>query len=318
MTAPASRLITLILLLERRPNQKAADLAEELGISIRTLHRYFGMLDEMGIPIYSERGPNGGFSLVRGYKMPPLVLTPEEAVAVSLGARLVEEAWGTLYLEAARSALVKLENLLPDEQRQEAAWAKRSLVATGLNRSNVQSLSKTIELLRDATRKHLQVQLTYRGSSQHRAETRCVDIYALVHRWGWWYAVGYCHLREGIRTFRVDRIHDLQLLSQPFQAPSDFDIQAYLANEPALSQPQLQVRLCFAAEARQIVDDLSGMWEQVEHLLDGSSIVLFPVQQLEYAASWVLSFGPLCTVMDPPELRQMVREWAYTIGRLYE
>lgn len=77
MTTPATRLITLIMLLQRRPNQKASELAEKLGVSVRTLHRYFAMLDEMGIPIYAERGPLGGFSLVRGYKLPPLVFTPE-------------------------------------------------------------------------------------------------------------------------------------------------------------------------------------------------------------------------------------------------
>lgn len=74
MNTPATRLITLIMLLLRQPNQKAA-LADSLGVSVRTLHRYFGMLEEMGIPIYAERGRRGGFSLVRGYKRPPLVFT---------------------------------------------------------------------------------------------------------------------------------------------------------------------------------------------------------------------------------------------------
>lgn len=106
------------MLLQRRPNQKAADLAAELGVSERTLHRYITNLDEMGIPIYSERGPHGGFSLVRGYKMPPLVFTPEEAVAVHLGAHLVDELWGELYADAVQGALAKLENVLPDDQRQ--------------------------------------------------------------------------------------------------------------------------------------------------------------------------------------------------------
>ena len=72
----SARLITLIMTLQRQPNQKAADLADKLGVSVRTLHRYFGMLEEIGIPIYAERGPYGGFSLVRGYKLPPLVFTP--------------------------------------------------------------------------------------------------------------------------------------------------------------------------------------------------------------------------------------------------
>ena len=85
------------MLLQRRPRQKAAELAVELGVSPRTIHRYVVMLDEMGIPVYAERGPHGGFSLARGYEMPPLVFTPEEAVAVHLGTSLVEGMWGRLY-----------------------------------------------------------------------------------------------------------------------------------------------------------------------------------------------------------------------------
>src|SRR5512147_2335753 len=134
MSNTATRLITLIFLLQNKPNQKASELAAELGVSPRTLHRYFEMLDEMGVPVYSERGPYGGFSLVRGYKMPPLVFTLEEAVAVALGTGIVEEMWGDLYREAARGALAKLENLLPEEQLREVTWARSSLIATGLHR----------------------------------------------------------------------------------------------------------------------------------------------------------------------------------------
>ena len=119
MSTTATRLITLIMMLQRRPNQKAADLAEALGVSIRSVHRYMGMLEEMGLPVYTERGPHGGFSLVRGYAMPPLMFTPEEAVAVYLGTGLVEEMWGTLYREAAQGALAKLDNVLPTDQQQE-------------------------------------------------------------------------------------------------------------------------------------------------------------------------------------------------------
>src|SRR3989337_1763557 len=124
MSNLATRLITLILILQNRPNQKASELAGKLGISIRTLHRYFGMLDEMGIPVYAERGPYGGFSLVRGYKLPPLVFSLEEAVAVYLGTSLVGEMWGELYRDAAQGAMAKLENILPNEQRGEIDWAR--------------------------------------------------------------------------------------------------------------------------------------------------------------------------------------------------
>ena len=112
MTTPATRLITLIMLLQRKPNQTASELAGELGVSVRTLHRYMGMLEKMGIPIYAERGRCGGFSLVRGYKLPPLIFTPQEAVAVYLGASLVGEMWGRLYQEPARGAIAKLDSVL--------------------------------------------------------------------------------------------------------------------------------------------------------------------------------------------------------------
>ncbi|MDQ2998218.1 MAG: HTH domain-containing protein [Chloroflexota bacterium] len=132
MANTATRLITLIMLLQRQPNQNAAQLAQALDISVRTIQRYITMLDEIGIPVYAERGPYGGYALVRGYKMPPLIFTPEEAVAVYLGTSLLEEVWGVC-TRRARGALAKLDNVLPDEQRREVTWARQAVLALGTN-----------------------------------------------------------------------------------------------------------------------------------------------------------------------------------------
>ena len=230
MSTTATRLITLIMLLQRRPNQKAADLAEKLDVSVRTLHRYFGMLDEIGIPIYSERGPYGGFSLVRGFKLPPLVFTPDEATAIYLGTSLVSQMWGKLYDEAAQGAMAKLDNVLPDEQLREVDWARRSLVATGMHRADPAEYSPFLELLRIATKDQVQVEIIYQGGSNAKATQRRLDPYALVHRSGWWYLVAYCQMRQALRTFRLDRVQKLDLLKTSFQMPGDFDIYAYLAD----------------------------------------------------------------------------------------
>src|ERR671922_3009930 len=133
MANTASRLITLIMLLQRQPNQTASQLAQALDVSVRTVQRYMTTLDEMGIPIYAERGPYGGYALVRGYKMPPLVFTPEETAAIYLGTSFLEQIWGRLYQEAARGALAKLDNVLPDEQRREVAWAREAVLAIDTN-----------------------------------------------------------------------------------------------------------------------------------------------------------------------------------------
>jgi len=316
MNLPATRLITLIMLLQSQPNQKAAGLAEKLGISVRTLHRYINMLDEMGIPVYTERGPHGGFSLVRGYKLPPLVFGPEEATAVYLGTSLVEEMWGALYRDAARLALSKLDNVLPDEQRHEIAWARRSLVATGMHRSDVSALAPSLEKLRRAVRELRRVNMVYRSSSRPEPQARDLDPYALVHRWGWWYVVGYCHRRQEVRSFRVDRIDSLGLSSQVFQVPADFDIHRYLELE-AQAQPTLVVRMRFEPQAADIALANRAYWETVEEQANGSVIVAFSATDLIFAASTALAYGPTVTVLEPAEVRQTVAEWATAISRLY-
>ncbi len=316
MTRPANRLLTLILLLQQRPNQKAADLAGQLGVSVRTLHRYFELLDEMGIPVYSERGPCGGFSLVRGYRMPPLIFTPEEAVAVHLGTSLVGEVWGPLYQEAALAAMTKLDHLLPDEQRQEVAWARRSLVTTGLQRSDWNLIAPILDKLRRAVRECRTVEMAYHSSSSPHPLQRELDPYTLVHRWGWWYVIGYCHLRLELRSFRVDRIAFLSLTARTFQFPSDFDIRAYLAREWQ-AQPHMQVRLRFAPEAAHVARYNRSSWENLAESPDGSIEVTFQVPDLTWAASTTLAYGPQVTVLEPPELCRMVRDWAQAIQSRY-
>ncbi len=317
MPNTATRLIHLIMLLQQHSNQKAADLASELGVSVRTLHRYFGMLDEMGIPVYSERGPYGGFSLVRGYKMPPLVLTPDEAVAVSLGTGMVEELWGELYRESARAALAKLEHLLPDEQKGEVAWARRTLIATGMHRGNLEALTPRLEALRRAVRERHRVHMHYRSGSSPHPTHRALDPYALIHRWGWWYVIGFCHLRQAVRSFRVDRIESLQASDQVFQNPLDFDIQAYLAQDWG-APPQVQVRMRFKPEAAHFALFNRSYWETVSEEPDGSVVVTFSAPEMYWAASTALAYGPITKVLEPPELQALLSKWATAISDLYK
>lgn len=316
MTTPAIRLINLILILQRQPGQKATELANRLGVSVRTLHRYFEMLDEMGVPVYAERGPYGGFSLVRGYKLPPLVFTPEEAVAVALGTSLVGEMWGQLYHEAAQGVLAKLENLLPDEQRQEIAWARRSLVATGMNRADIEMLAPTLEKLRRAVRENRRVSMTYHSGGNPKGEQRDLDPYALIHRTGWWYVVGYCHLRLALRTFRVDRIAGLDLTEQTFSIPPNFEIHAYMAQEGRVT-PEMKVRMRFMPQFAHLAQYARGYWELLEEEPDGSVVVTLSAPDIYAAASNAMAYGPAVTVLEPPEVCQMVKEWAHATAELY-
>jgi predicted DNA-binding transcriptional regulator YafY len=317
MSNVATRLITLILTLQNQPNRKASELADKLGVSVRTLHRYFVMLDEMGIPVYAERGPYGGFSLVRGYKLPPLVFSMEEAVAVYLGTSLVGEMWGELYQQASQGAMAKIENILPNEQRGEVDWARRSLVATRLHRANLANISPTLEKLRLVMRERHQISVLYQSPNNSKGVKRKIDPYALVFRSGWWYLVGYCHLRLALRTFRVDRMQSLKILKGSFEIRTDFDIHAYLENE-LKDQPAARARLRFIPDAAHVVANNTTLWESTEKNPDGSIDVIIAAPDLQWLASFVLSFADWVKVLEPAELISMVRDLAQSTANLYK
>ncbi len=248
--------------------------------------------------------------------MPPLVFTLEEAVAVVLGTGIVEEMWGDLYREAARGALAKLENLLPDEQVREVAWARGSLVATGMNRADLKVLTPLLEKLRRAIREHRSVNMKYQTSQIPHPAQRGLDPYALVHRWGWWYVIGFCHVHKEVRTFRVDRISESALSDTTFSQSPDFNLQTYLKNEMQ-TQPQIVARLRFDLSHANLIAGNQSYWERIETKPDGSVEVTFLSPTLEWAASTSLAYGPAVEVLEPAELRVMVTEWIEAIAKKY-
>jgi predicted DNA-binding transcriptional regulator YafY len=317
MSNTATRLITLIMLLEKRPNQKAGELAENLGVSVRTLHRYIGMLEELGIPIYSERGPQGGFSLVRGYKMPPLIFTPAEAAALCLGTGLIADLWGQLYNEAAKSAATKLENILPEDQIAEVTWARSALVTTPLPRANLQPFVPLLDSLRRALRAQKRVHIIYQASNQPDSTDRDFDPYALAYRQGWWYVLGYCHHRQTIRSFRVDRIQQLEQLQISYEMPDDFDPKAFLVFENQFPEG-IGVKMKLIPEYAYLATSTATNWETLEVLDDGSVIVTIHLPDLYRAAGFVFSYGPAAMVLEPDSLRELVHTWAVEIAQQYD
>jgi predicted DNA-binding transcriptional regulator YafY len=317
MANVATRLISIILMLQRRGTLKASELAEELGVSERTVHRYMAMLDELGIPIYSERGPYGGFSLVRGYKLPPLIFTPEEATALYLGAELVRDIWGASYFDAAVAATAKLDNVLPDALLQEVRQAQRGLLVTGWLRRDYGPWAPILDDLRRAVARRRRTVLSYR--SFHRETTqRTVDPYALALQWGNWYLVAHCHLRGELRTFRVDRIQDVEIGSETFEVPASFSAREHLmqmTQERPASYYRVAVR--FEAEVAHIVRERHEEWQDLTEQADGSVMLAFDASDLAWPCRWVLTYQDKATVIGPPELAAMVRDAAQSIAARY-
>ena len=316
MANVATRLLSMLFLFQSRRHWTVRELAEELKVSQRTVHRYIDMLEELGIPLYSERGPYGGFSLLRSYKLPPLIFTPEEASVLYMGARLVTDFWGKTFQDAATGVTAKLDNVLPDDLREEARRAQQSLIVLAGTSRDYTPYHDLMATLRDCMAHDRSVLIRYHSFSRIESD-RKVDPYALSYRWGNWYLIGYCHLRRELRTFRIDRINDHQVLDEAFTRPKDFDPKAYLEDSMQWDN-QIQVVVRMAPEVAERMNERAGDWMQVENNPDGSVTVRFEVDNLNWATGWVLSWGRLAKALEPPDLIRRVVEAAGDVVRLYD
>jgi predicted DNA-binding transcriptional regulator YafY len=190
-------------------------------------------------------------------------------------------------------------------------------MVTHMHRTNISLQYPYLEILRMAMHDSKRVRMLYQSRTRPKPILREVDPYALIHRWGWWYMVGYCYLREAVRSFRVDRIREICLLEQEFTYPQDFNIHAYLETD-VLSEQMQAVRIRFAAEAAPLIHADSAFWEKIDEQEDGTIIPTIKTSDMNYAANLIMSFSPLAEVLKPVELRKKISQRLQTAIKHYQ
>lgn len=228
MSKPTGRVLALLELLQSRARLPGSELAERLGVDQRTVRRYIAQLVELGLPIQTERGRDGGYALAAGHKLPPMMFSAEEALALTMGLRAARELGLHGILPAVSSSQAKLERVMPTALRKRIAGID-AVVALDLKTPKQRAASPELLALSAAARAQQRVRLQYLDLHQ-QASTRELDVYGLAYRGGAWYAVGYCHLRRDVRSFRLDRVQAVEALPASFGRPADFDVLAYLTH----------------------------------------------------------------------------------------
>ncbi len=231
MHSPTTRVLTVLELLQTHGRMSGVELAKRLDVDGRTLRRYITRLDELGIPVTSERGRHGHYSLVAGYKLPPMMFTDDEALAISVGLVASRQLGLAEAAPAVESAQAKLERVLPASLKTRLR-ALSETVTLDLHASPSASDNETLMTLSTAAHQHQRVHLHYRSpqGDHARDSERDFDPYGLAWRARRWYVVGWCHLRKDLRSFRLDRIAQVDALDAHFEAPDSFDAMAYLAH----------------------------------------------------------------------------------------
>jgi predicted DNA-binding transcriptional regulator YafY len=227
MAHPTIRVLAVLELLQSHAQISGAELARRVEVDPRTLRRYIAMLEEMGIPITTEQGRYGGYRLVPGFKLPPMMFTDEEAQALSLGLIAARGLGLADAAPAIESVQAKLDRVLPSAPKRTIAALRESVaMQTGGPRANVDA--KLLRVLSESAQSRRTSALRYRAADG-ALTSRDFDVYGLVFRAGRWYVIGHCHLRAGLRTLRLDRVAHAEVAPGAFVRPEGFDAAEYLS-----------------------------------------------------------------------------------------
>ena len=299
MYHPTTRVLTVLELLQARGSMGGGELAERMEIDRRTVRRYILMLQDLGIPIETTRGPGGGYHLRPGFKLPPLMLNDDEALAIILSLIAARQQGIPAKMHTIEGALAKIERVLPTALRLRL-HAVQASVAFLPKPAVAQPHAETILLLSTAVQQQQRVTLRYQTGSEETV--RSVDPYGLALHWDNWYMAGYCHLREGMRVFRLDRIVEALPEEATFTRPPELDVLAVIL-ESLASAPsgwKIEVRLeTTLAHAQAILPAGSVILQETAAgvVLHGQS------NQLDWLARQLLTLQCPFVICQPPELR---------------
>jgi predicted DNA-binding transcriptional regulator YafY len=302
----ADRLISILLLLQLRGQATTAELAKRLEVSHRTVHRDMDALTAAGVPVYAERGVRGGWRLLGDYRTDLTGLSEGEARALLL--RQPDGLLSDLGLDdVAEGAFLKLTASLPTTFRQGAATLRERIIVEGRGPTDA---VPDLPLILEGMEKGCTLRFAYRrGDGETRV--RVAAPLGLVAKGNTWYLIA--EIDETRRTYRVSRMSDTTVMDEPFTMPPDFSLRAYWAESRAAFKAELPrydvVALIHEASLERL--GLVGRFATVKQREPHSpgwvrAQIRFEVE--DDAHAWALSMGARAVVMEPPELRERVRE----------
>src|SRR6266498_1049381 len=301
----ATRLVSLLLLLQLRGQLTAAELAEHFGVSVRTIHRDVEALGAAGVPVEAVRGPAGGYRLAGGYRTKLTGLTTAEAEALFVAPAPAAELGLGGVLTNAR---LKVLAALPAELQERASRAERFFHLDTRRWFRAEDTVPHLPTIAAATWQGRRLNARYREG--RRIVRRTLDPLGLVLKGGAWYLVA--RRSAGMRVYRVSRFASVRVREDGFERPEGFDLAAYWEESSRrfeTSRPRVEVKIRAGELAlRSLSRDLQG----------GDGVFVVGFESLEDAFRELLKFGPDAEVLEPPELRARIAATASEVASMYD
>ncbi|MDT0436257.1 YafY family protein [Streptomyces sp. NPDC005840] len=315
MSETSARLLKLLSLLQTPREWPGSELAERLAVSPRTIRRDIDRLRDLGYPVHATRGAVGGYRLVAGAAMPPLLLDDDEAVAITVGLRTAAHAVDGIE-EAAVRALAKLEQVLPSRLRQRVSALGAATVPLPGHAPGIAVEHLTVLAAAVAGREQLRFgyRTAYgapgREPGRPQESQRLVEPHRLVPTGRRWYLVAYDNEREDWRTFRVDRIRGPRPtgVRGPVRYLPVEDAAAYVTRQLSGLAPLYRAVATLHAPAGEVEDRLVGTGDELEELPGGRCLLRTQADSLGWLAFRLVSIGCPFDVHEPPALVAYMRD----------
>lgn len=318
--AKNDNMLAILWMLNSGAKITAKQIAEKLEINIRTVYRYIDSLCASGVPIISDAGQNGGYSLLRNFIHAPLFFDIEEQKALLHAAVFANEA-GYPFSESLNNATQKLK--MYSNREQESILNRHLAGFEVLNRDIAPSVKLTLEELERSVANEYSVEIAYRTSHDEQPRPRVIDPYGMLYWNNKWYTVGFCHLRNEIRSFRAERIFRIQRTQMMFKRPEAFSARKFFIQNllpDSESKDELAtVIICGRSEA---LDDLCIHWFLGHHLKERTSnqaVFLLDERALHaYVPHFLLSYGKAIQVIEPQSLKKKLVSVASELMGYYQ
>jgi predicted DNA-binding transcriptional regulator YafY len=300
------RIVAILIQLQSKKIVKAQELAKRFEVSLRTIYRDIRTLEAAGVPIYSEAGI--GYSLLEGYRLPPVMFTREEVssfiAAEKLMQKFTDKELGTHYA----SATFKLKAVLQSADKDWVSSIESKVLMQPKASLFNEKVPNTLALLFKSIAEKTQINLFYQAVEAENATERTIEPVGVFHDNDNWYTLGYCHLRADYRQFRTDRIHEIQTTEKPFTKAHQ-PLETYLQNDKK-KFPTTKVRILVDKKVSKYLDYEKKYHGFIAEKKIGNKIEMsFLSPDIEDGFSrWYLMFGDYATILEPESLKIRILE----------
>ncbi|HLV09051.1 MAG TPA: YafY family protein [Halanaerobiales bacterium] len=304
------RLLAIIMLLINRKRVTAGELAEYFEVSTRTIYRDLETINEAGIPLVAYQGPDGGYSIMENYKLDRNLFTPREILSILTA---LEGLNSSMEDRAIKDITEKVKALFPEIEGDDKYRypVVMDLTPWGSN----QETKNKLEMIRQTITEKRMVNIKYISSKKELIK-REIEPISLLIKGATWYLYAFCRLRQDYRIFRLSRIKSIDLLNKKYTALHKSYREFEGENSWAKNTKEVELELLFKPEAIIHIQDYFAE-EQIEEKEDGSYLARVSFPEDEWVYGFILSFGDLVEVINPPYIRDIIQEKARGILNQY-